>query len=419
MSDTYNDYESTKTARNAHVKKFMDKTGLPKEHAEQYASAVVKYPNNAMAGAEQAADRIAGPKVKVKFHQSGKDYQDKHVNNVKLMHGIMHNTNEEYEVNEEELAEEMYEEISSMLESILSENLVESKDTFASILSSKIAQKLEEAKIIVAQSLFGESKADDIWKSSEDEHEKANRLSKGEKQVKSDEVDDSELSNLPTHQLRLAVSAHEQQLKPWDPSKHRDENEVENPNDKRVIGGAAARSKKGEHVDPTELQTYNHANGDKTHLSYPLAKFLETKLVGGNVSKDSHHVSKDNSDYSYKGGQGGHRERLLNLFHSGHEGKKHAIAEMLHDKQNPKESSHKFEQTNYADVKNEDYELEEASRDKLNKYLSTLSYKTALKRHGDGSVTEPETLSPSRKASRELAYNKLHRSDSTKVPAKD
>ena len=64
-------------------------------------------------------------------------------------------------------------------------------------------------------------------------------------------------------------------------------------------------------------------------------------------------------------------------------------------------------------------QLDEASRDKLNKYLSTLSYKTALKRHGDGTVTEPETLSPKRKASRELAYNKLHRSDSTKVPAKE
>ena len=72
-----------------HVKQFMDKTGLPKEHAEQYRAAVVKYPNNAMAGAEQAADRIAGPKVNVKFHQSPKTYQDKHVGHVKTMKGIM------------------------------------------------------------------------------------------------------------------------------------------------------------------------------------------------------------------------------------------------------------------------------------------------------------------------------------------
>ena len=72
-----------------HVKQFMDKTGLPKEHAEQYRAAVIKYPNNAMAGAEQAADRIAGPKVKVKFHQSPKTYQDKHVAHVKTMKGIM------------------------------------------------------------------------------------------------------------------------------------------------------------------------------------------------------------------------------------------------------------------------------------------------------------------------------------------
>jgi hypothetical protein len=92
-------FETRKSARDVHVKQFMDKTGLPKEHAEQYASAVVKYPNNAMAGAEQAADRIAGPRNKVKFHQSPKPYQDKHVGHVKTMKGIMHQVKlpEEYE----------------------------------------------------------------------------------------------------------------------------------------------------------------------------------------------------------------------------------------------------------------------------------------------------------------------------------
>lgn len=87
--DEMENYEAVTAARDAHVKSFMDKTGLPEAHAKQYHAAVVKYPNNAMAGAEQAANRIAGPQVKVKFHQSPKTYQDKHIAHVKTMKGIM------------------------------------------------------------------------------------------------------------------------------------------------------------------------------------------------------------------------------------------------------------------------------------------------------------------------------------------
>ena len=87
--DEMEDYEAVTAARDAHVKTFMDKTGLPQAHAKQYHAAVVKYPNNAMAGAEQAANRIAGPQVKGKFHQAPKTYQDKHIAHVKTMKGIM------------------------------------------------------------------------------------------------------------------------------------------------------------------------------------------------------------------------------------------------------------------------------------------------------------------------------------------
>lgn len=87
--DEMENYEAVTAARDAHVKTFMDKTGLPEAHAKQYHAAVVKYPNNAMAGAEQAANRIAGPQVKGKFHQAPKTYQDKHIAHVKTMKGIM------------------------------------------------------------------------------------------------------------------------------------------------------------------------------------------------------------------------------------------------------------------------------------------------------------------------------------------
>jgi hypothetical protein len=82
-------YEAVKATRNAHIAQFTKQTGLPAAHAEQYASAVVKYPNNHRAGAEQAADRIAGPKVKVKFNDTSKENQEKHIGHVQHMAKIM------------------------------------------------------------------------------------------------------------------------------------------------------------------------------------------------------------------------------------------------------------------------------------------------------------------------------------------
>ena len=72
-----------------HIKQFMDKTGLPIDHAKQYASAVKKYPLNDFASAEHADNSIQGPRMKVKFHQSPKHYQDKKIAHVKTMKGIM------------------------------------------------------------------------------------------------------------------------------------------------------------------------------------------------------------------------------------------------------------------------------------------------------------------------------------------
>lgn len=72
-----------------HIKQFMDKTGLPKDHAKQYASSVKKYPLNDFASAEHADNAIQGSGMKVKFHQSPKHYQDKKIDHVKTMKGIM------------------------------------------------------------------------------------------------------------------------------------------------------------------------------------------------------------------------------------------------------------------------------------------------------------------------------------------
>jgi hypothetical protein len=72
-----------------HVDQFSKETGLSKAHAQHYASGIAKYPNNDRAAAEHADNAIQGPRMKVKFHQSPSEYQDKKIAHVKTMKGIM------------------------------------------------------------------------------------------------------------------------------------------------------------------------------------------------------------------------------------------------------------------------------------------------------------------------------------------
>lgn len=185
---------------------------------------------------------------------------------------------------------EEVEEISSMLESILSENLVESTDTFASILSSKIAQKLEEAKIIVAQSLFGESKASDAYTAGDvfDKHAKK----APEKQEKSEEVDDDSFSKSLHGKLKTAEDIDNNPV---------EDNEKENPNDKRVIAGLKARAAKGETSVPNAHRNIDLKSGSVT-LKHGDAKQINSFLGGlkpekrlevmGHMQKSPEHFAK-------------------------------------------------------------------------------------------------------------------------------
>lgn len=195
--------------------------------------------------------------------------------------------------------------LKSLLESVLSGDLVESKQSFASLLADKIAVKLAEAKITVAQNFF-ESKADDLWKSAEDEHEKKNTLNKGVE--KSDEVGEDEEKNNAVRQIKAIHDEHHNPLKAWDPTKHRDENEAENPNDKRVQGGAAARAAKGENTKANELISYNHADGSKSVVNKDDSNVLFHTLSGAAGAKAT--IKKDT------------REKLLSLIHKNPEGLK-------------------------------------------------------------------------------------------------
>jgi hypothetical protein len=185
---------------------------------------------------------------------------------------------------------EEYEEISSMLESILAGELTESKDTFASILSSKIAQKLEEAKIKVAQSLFGESKASDAYTAGDvfDKHAKK----APEKQEKSEEVDDDSFSKSLHGKLKTAEDIDDNPV---------EEHEKENPNDKRVIAGLKARAAKGETSVPNAHRNIDLKSGSVT-LKHGDAKQINSFLGGlkpekrlevmGHMQKSPEHFGK-------------------------------------------------------------------------------------------------------------------------------
>jgi hypothetical protein len=244
------------------------------------------------------------------------------------------------------------ESIQSMIETILSGNLVESTQSFSDIIASKIAYRLEESKVNVAQRVFGiqESHDDDDDNDHDDYSKTISKMKKPKedddyKDEKHAEVDDTAFSNNNTvGQIKRIVSSHENKLK---------EDEKENPNDKRVQAGLAARAAKGETTDHDSLITFQHSNGQQTKMPHSLANFLQTKLVGlgvdhkGTQLNPTKHVKDSNTEYQYNN-KHGNRERLEKLIHSSPHGLKQAFDEMKHDAQNPKTSHHKFEVSLYG-----------------------------------------------------------------------
>ena len=233
---------------------------------------------------------------------------------------------EDFEDDVEEIRYTQRESIQNMIENIISGNLVESSQSFTNIIAAKIAVRLDESKINVAKGVFG----------LQESHDEDNKES---------EVDDTAFSNNNTiGQIKRIVSSHENKLK---------EDEKENPNDKRVQAGLAARAAKGEITDHDSLITFQHSNGQQTKMPHSLANFLQTKLVGlgvdhkGTQLNPTKHVKDSNTEYQYNN-KNGNRERLEKLIHSSPHGLKQAFDEMKHDAQNPKTSHHKFEVSLYG-----------------------------------------------------------------------
>jgi hypothetical protein len=155
------------------------------------------------------------------------------------------------------------ESIRDMIGTILSGNLVESSQSFSDIISAKIAVKLEESKIGVAKRVFGlQESHDDDNDDDNDNDDYSKTISKMKKpkeddykDEKHDEVDDESFSKSLHGKLKTAEDIDDNPLS---------DDEKENPNDKRVQAGLAARAAKGEMSKPNAHRDINLKQGSVT-----------------------------------------------------------------------------------------------------------------------------------------------------------
>jgi hypothetical protein len=172
--------------------------------------------------------------------------------------------------------------VKAMLESIYTGELVESTDTFSNILVDKIALKLEEARMLVAKNMFGESKADDLWNSTEPKKEKNIDL-------KSDETSEEEESKHPLMQLKKIASY----------TKNTPEEHLVY-NDKHVIGhdehgneinslnkNSPVNKKYTATGETSHLQPFSHKNGEKSNIEPAHAQHIVNVLTGSAVKPDT------------------------------------------------------------------------------------------------------------------------------------
>lgn len=146
----------------------------------------------------------------------------------------------------------------SMIENILSDNLVESKSQFDSVIADKLTAKLEEKRIFVAKSMFSEMKDDD------DDDEIAPKYN--------DDIDSKEQEELHKtlhHQLKTAQDLDDNPLTDEEKLLH----------DKRTQHGLKLKAARGE-----KTSEYDHRNiklkdgevklkdGEAKHIN----KFLDT-----------------------------------------------------------------------------------------------------------------------------------------------
>lgn len=182
----------------------------------------------------------------------------------------LYNDPDDFNLDEDDFEEELEdsieniqtESIRNMIETILSGNLVESTQSFTDIITAKIAARLDESKINVAQRVFGIQESDDHDDDDNDDDAYSKTISKMKKPKEDDykdekhaEVDDDSFSKSLHGRLKNAEDMDDHPLK---------DDEKENPNDKRVQAGLAARAAKGEMSKPNAHRDIDLRQGSVT-----------------------------------------------------------------------------------------------------------------------------------------------------------
>jgi hypothetical protein len=150
-----------------------------------------------------------------------------------------------------------------MLESVIAGDLVESKQSFADILGNKIAVRLAEAKIAIAQGLFGIVESKDADEDDE----------------KSAETSDEDFNKHPLSQLQkiadYKTNSREEDL----------EYNADGSPDKRSLRALEDRKKKS--GSTSGKPTFKHKNGDESDMEPEHAQHLVNVLKGSAVKPDT------------------------------------------------------------------------------------------------------------------------------------
>lgn len=141
--------------------------------------------------------------------------------------------------------------LKQMLKQIAEGKLVESKETFTSIISEKVKVRIEEAKVSVAQSFF------EAKKEKEDDEEE------------SEESDDESFSKHPLNQLQKIASV--------EPLKDEEKYEY-------TASGSVNKNSKPWTVN---VPTFKHKDGSETNVKPEDAKHLANILQGSSIKPDT------------------------------------------------------------------------------------------------------------------------------------
>lgn len=167
--------------------------------------------------------------------------------------------------------------IIEMVDSVIAGELTESTGIFEDLLAYKIAQKLEEKKIEVAQSIVEarySSSKETFYRGFDDSH----KLLKKKAEEKNDEVEEKENVNHPLRQLQNIKDQYENPISNEE-KQTGNEAATKNALAKRLAGENKGNSQtKPKEGGSSGIEHFKHTNGKSTHLGYDEVKLLHHHL---------------------------------------------------------------------------------------------------------------------------------------------